>query len=251
MNESVTEGYMVTPDSMPMASLTSDGHHGLQSTAPPFEDRRAERDRMVATQIEARGIQDPLVLQAMRSVPREAFVPAQQAAFAYDDAPIPIGDAETMSEPYIVALMAASLKLKPTDSVLEIGTGSGYGAAILSKIAAQVYTVERVGNLADSARRRLLQFGYGRISVLEGDGSLGWRGHAPYDAIVVTASGPLVPAALLEQLKVGGRLIMPVRQVMGLQRLRRVTRTGDDDFEFEDLQDVALDPLIGAQGWPG
>jgi protein-L-isoaspartate(D-aspartate) O-methyltransferase len=134
-----------------------------------------------------------------------------------------------MSQPYMVALMAASLKLKPTDSVLEIGTGSGYEAAILSTIAAQVYTVERVGSLADSARRRLLQLGYGRVSVLEGDGSQGWRAHAPYDAIIVTASGPMVPAALLEQMKIGGRLIMPVRKVLGSQRLRRVTRAGEDD----------------------
>ena len=242
---------MATRDSRQMASLSSDPRQGLHSTAWTFEDRRAERERMVATQIEARGIQEPLVLHAMRSVPREAFVPAGQAEFAYDDAPIPIGDGQTMSQPYIVALMASSLKLKPTDSVLEIGTGSGYEAAILSTIAAQVYTVERVGRLADSARRRLLQLGYGRVSVLEGDGSLGWRAHAPYDAILVTASGPLVPAALLEQLVIGGRLIMPVGKVMGSQRLRRVTRTGDDDWEFENLQDVAFAPLIGAQGWPG
>jgi len=140
--------------------------------------RRGDRERMVATQIEARGIHDPLVLDAMRSVPREAFVPASHAREAYDDAPVPIGEGQTMFAPYLTALMAASLELKPTDRVLEIGTGSGYEAAILSRIAAEVYTVEQVGSLADSARRRLADLGY-RVSVLEGDGKLGWRAHAP------------------------------------------------------------------------
>ena len=210
------------------------------------EDRRAERERMVVTQIEARGIDDPLVLDAMRSVPREAFVPAAHAARAYDDAPVPIGAGQTMSTPCLVAMLAASIELAPTDRVLEIGTGSGYQAAVLSKIAADVYTVEQVGSLADSARRRLAELGYGNVSVLEGDGSLGWRAHAPYDAIVVTAAGPLAPAAPLEQLAIGGRLIMPVKQVMGSQRLCRVTRTGDDDYESEDIQDLGGSPLIGA-----
>ncbi len=212
------------------------------------EDRRGDRERMVATQIEARGIHDPLVLDAMRSVPREAFVPASHAREAYDDAPVPIGGGQTMSAPYLTALMAASLELKPTDRVLEIGTGSGYEAAILSKIAAEVYTVEQVGSLADSARRRLADLGY-RVSVLEGDGKLGWRAHAPYDAIVVTASGPLAPAAPLEQLAIGGRLIMPVKQVMGSQRLCRFTRTGEDEYESESLQDVAVG--IRLSGAPG
>jgi protein-L-isoaspartate(D-aspartate) O-methyltransferase len=212
------------------------------------EDRQADRERMVATQIEARGIHHPLVLDAMRGVPRELFVPPSHAANAYDDAPLPIGDGQTMSAPYLTALIAASLELKPTDRVLEIGTGSGYEAAILSKIAAEVYTVEHVGSLADSARRRLADLGY-RVSVLEGDGKLGWRAHAPYDAIVVTASGPLAPAAPLEQLAIGGRLIMPVKQFMGSQRLCRVTRTGEDDYNSEDLQDVAASPLLtGAPG---
>ncbi len=246
VNKNASEDSMVTPESMPVVSLRSDRRPGLHSTAFSLEARRAERERMVATQIEARGIRDSMVLHAMRSVPREAFVPSQRAEFAYDDAPIPIGDGQTMSPPYIVALLAASVKLKPTDRVLEIGTGSGYGAAILSKIAAEVYTVERVGSLADSARRRLAQLGYGRVSVLEGN--LGWRAHAPHDAIVVTAADPLVPATPLEQLVIGGRLIMPVRQVMGSQLLRRVTRTGEDDYEFEDLWDVAVAPHIGAQG---
>ena len=212
------------------------------------EDRRADRERMVATQIEARGIHNPLVLDAMRNVPREAFVPASRAADAYEDAPVPIGEGQAMSAPYLTALVAASLELKPTDRVLEIGTGSGYEAAILSKIVAEVYTVEQVGSLADSARRRLADFGY-RVSVLEGDSKLGWRAHAPYDAIVVTASGPLAPAASLEQLAIGGRLIMPVKQVMGSQRLCRVTRTGEDDYDSEDLQNVAAGTqLTGAPG---
>jgi protein-L-isoaspartate(D-aspartate) O-methyltransferase len=209
-----------------------------------------DRARMVATQIEARGITDPLVLDAMRTVPREAFVPASLAKFAYDDGPLPIGNGQTISQPYIVAVMTAAAGLKPGGRALEIGTGSGYGAAVLSRIAADVYTVERGGALAEAARGRLAALRYANVHVREGDGSQGWAEHAPYDAILVTAGGPRVPKTLLNQLAVGGRLIMPVGAAPRTQRLVRVTRTEMHEYEYEDLEEVAFVPLIGAEGWP-
>jgi protein-L-isoaspartate(D-aspartate) O-methyltransferase len=211
---------------------------------------KEDRERMVATQIEARGITDSLVLDAMRTVPRENFVPASLAKFAYDDDPLPIGSGQTISQPYIVAAMTAAVGLKPGGRALEIGTGSGYGAAVLSLIAAEVYTVERVGVLAEASRCRLAELGYANVHVLEGDGSLGWPEHAPYDAILVTAGGPRVPKALLHQLAVGGRLVMPVGGATRMQRLVRVTRTDVHEYEYEDLEEVAFVPLIGAEGWP-
>jgi protein-L-isoaspartate(D-aspartate) O-methyltransferase len=208
-----------------------------------------DRERMVATQIEARGITDSLVLHAMRTVPRERFVPASLAKFAHDDGPLPIGHDQTISQPYIVAVMTRAAGLKPGARALEIGTGSGYGAAVLSRIAAEVYAIERVGALADAARDRLAELGYGNVHVLEGDGTLGWAAHAPYDAIVVTAGGPRVPKTLLDQLAVGGRLVMPVGPAARHQRLVRVTRTDVHEYQYEDLEEVAFVPLIGAEGW--
>jgi len=209
-----------------------------------------DRERMVATQIEARGITDPLVLDAMRAVPRERFVPASMARFAYDDGPLPIGKGQTISQPYIVAVMTAAVRIKPGERVLEIGTGSGYGAAVLARIAGEVYTVERVEALAETARRRLATLGYDNVHVLEGDGTLGWPEHAPYEAILVTAGGPRVPKALLHQMAVGGRLIMPVGTDLHGQRLVRVTRTDSHEYDHENLEAVAFVPLIGAEGLP-
>jgi protein-L-isoaspartate(D-aspartate) O-methyltransferase len=208
-----------------------------------------ERERMVSSQIEARGITDPLVLEAMREVPREAFVPRFLASRAYEDGALAIGHGQTISQPYIVAVMTAAVCVKPGMRVLEIGTGSGYGAAVLSRIAALVYTVERVGALAEEARARLAALGYANVHVQEGDGSLGWAEHAPYDAMVVTAGGPRVPKALLHQMTVGGRLVMPVGSA-GSQRLVRVVRAEAHEYEYEDLEPVAFVPLIGAEGWP-
>ena len=209
-----------------------------------------DRERTVATQIEARGITDPLVLEAMRVVPRERFVPPYLAVFAYDDGPLPIGKGQTISQPYIVAAMTQAVRIKPGERVLEIGTGSGYGAAVLSRIAGEVYTVERIGELAATARGRLAALGYDNVHVREGDGSLGWPERAPYEAILVTAGGPRVPEALLDQLAVGGRLIMPVGTDLHGQRLVRVTRTDAHEYEHENLEYVAFVPLIGAEGWP-
>ena len=208
-----------------------------------------DRGRMVATQIQARGITDPLVLEAMRAVPREWFVPARLARFAHEDRPLPIGEEQTISQPYIVAVMMHAAEVKPGARVLEIGTGSGYGAAVLSRIAAEVYTVERVGALAEPARYRLTELGYANVRVREGDGTLGWAEYAPYDAILVTAGGPRAPQTLLSQLAMGGRLIMPVGPCAGHQRLVRVTRTDTQEYRYEDLEEVTFVPLIGAEGW--
>ena len=208
------------------------------------------RERMVRTQIAARGVRDPAVLEAMRSVPREAFLPPELGEFAYADAPLPIERGQTISQPYIVALMAAALELAPGDRVLEIGTGSGYAAAILGRIARHVYTVERHEELARVAARRLAGLGFSNVSVRHGDGTLGWPEYAPYDAIVVTAGGPDVPKTLLEQLTIGGRLVIPVGSLPRFQQLLRLVRTGADTYEREDLGEVAFVPLIGAEGWP-
>jgi protein-L-isoaspartate(D-aspartate) O-methyltransferase len=212
-------------------------------------DLSAERERMVRSHIAARGIRDPAVLRAMRTVPREAFLPSELAEFAYEDAPLPIGRQQTISQPYIVALMAEALELGPNDRVLEIGTGSGYAAAILARIAREVYTVERHAELAESAAARLRDAGFDNVHVLHGDGTLGWAAHAPYDAIVVAAGGPDVPPALTEQLAVGGRLVIPVGQDRSLQTLVRVTRNPDGSLTHHDLGGVRFVPLIGAQGW--
>jgi protein-L-isoaspartate(D-aspartate) O-methyltransferase len=204
---------------------------------------------MVDRQIESRGVRDEAVLSAMRKVPRERFVPETLAELAYDDRPLPIGEGQTISQPYVVGAMTEALRLRPTDRVLEIGTGSGYAAAVLSVIAAEVYTIERLQKLAESARRRLAELGYSDVHVRYGDGSLGWPEHAPYDAIFATASGPDVPTALLEQLAIGGRLVMPIGK-LDHQRLVRVERTGPEHYTREFLEPVVFVPLIGAQGWP-
>jgi protein-L-isoaspartate(D-aspartate) O-methyltransferase len=210
----------------------------------------ARRVFMVETQIAGRGIGDAAVLAAMQTVPREKFVPARLADLAYDDGPLPIGEEQTISQPYVVALMTEALRLTRADRALEIGTGSGYAAAVLAEIAEEVYTVERIASLAESARDRLAALGYANVHVRCGDGSLGWPEHAPYHAVVVTAGGPDVPRALLDQLAVGGRLVMPVGPSSAEQRLVRRVRTTANTFTSEDLGPVAFVPLIGAQGWP-
>ncbi len=206
------------------------------------------RQRMVDRHIRARGVHDPHVLEALQTVPREAFLPAELADMAYEDHPLPIEAGQTISQPYIVAVMTEALALKPTDRVLEIGTGSGYAAAVLAHIAKQVYTIERHAELADLARERLARLGYANAEVRCGDGTLGWNEHAPFDAIVVAAGGPDVPPALLDQLAIGGRLVIPVGTGRA-QELVRVTRAGKTEFRREDLGAVQFVPLIGAQGW--
>ncbi len=205
---------------------------------------------MVERDIAGRGVRDARVLAAMRDLPREAFVPASRRDQAYDDRPLPIGARQTISQPYIVALMCEALQLTGDERVLEIGTGSGYAAAVLSRLAAQVDTVERIPELAERAARQLAEFKLNNVRVHSGDGTLGWSDAAPYDAIVVTAAGPDVPQALLAQLAPGGRLVMPVGASRGSQHLVRVTREGQDDYRSESLCEVAFVPLMGEQGWP-
>ena len=211
-----------------------------------FETRRRE---MVERQIESRGVRDRRVLEAMRAVPREAFVPPHLAEFAHDDTALPIEEEQTISQPYIVALMAEALEISPGDRVLEIGAGSGYAAAVLSRLAGEVWAVERHRVLADLAGQRLARLGCENARVLHGDGTLGLPERAPFDAIAVAAGGPEVPAALQEQLAVGGRLVIPVGPDPRCQELIRVRRVAEDRWEREDLGAVRFVPLVGAQGW--
>jgi protein-L-isoaspartate(D-aspartate) O-methyltransferase len=207
------------------------------------------RRRMVDEQLVRRGIDDPRVLEAFLDVPRDEFVPPQFAQFAYDDSPLPIGGGQTISQPYIVALTIAALSLRGGERVLEIGTGSGYAAALLGHIAAEVYTVERLESLARDARDRLRALGRHNVAVLCGDGSLGWPEHAPYDAIAVAAGGPKVPDALVAQLAIGGRLVIPVGPDVLAQQLVRVARESATRARQETLADVRFVPLIGEQAW--
>lgn len=207
------------------------------------------REEMIERQLKTRGITDGAVLKAMLEVPREQFVPSAIAEFAYQDSALPIAEEQTISQPYIVAAMAEALDLHSTDRVLEIGTGSGYAAAVLARIAGEVYTVERHESLARNAALRFYNFGYDTIHVLHDDGTLGWPEHAPYDAIVVAAAGPDIPKALLEQLAIGGRLVIPTGPMQSVQKLVRVYRVTEHEYQHEELEDVRFVPLIGEQGW--
>jgi protein-L-isoaspartate(D-aspartate) O-methyltransferase len=208
-----------------------------------------ERQEMVEHAIRARGVRSKRVLEAMASVPREDFLPPNLREFAYEDTPLPIEADQTISQPYIVAYMVEALGLEGGERVLEIGAGSGYAAAVLSRIAGEVYTVERIGQLAEKAAARLADLGYGNVHVLHGDGTKGWPEHMPYDAIVVAAGGPKVPDALKLQLKIGGRLVIPVGKDPTVQELVRITRVSEQDFKREDLADVCFVPLVGEEGW--
>lgn len=212
-------------------------------------DYPGQRERMVKRQIAGRGVRSQKVLEAMRKVPRERFLPQGQGVWAYDDAPLPIGDGQTISQPYIVAYMTEALALEGGEKVLEIGTGSGYAAAVLAEIAADVYTIERIEALATMASTVLDDLDYTNVHVRHGDGTLGWPEHAPFDGIVVTAGGPDVPDTLRHQLKIGGRLVIPVGKTTWYQELVRVTRVGEDEFRTEDLVPVRFVPLIGEEGW--
>ncbi len=214
-------------------------------------DFAEERRYMVEHHIEARGVRSPLVLNAMRTVPREEFLPAHLRDDAYEDTPLPIGEGQTISQPYIVAFMVEALGLEGGETVLEIGAGSGYAAAILSRIASDVYTVERIGELAQKAASRLEDLHYDNVHVLHADGTRGWPDHAPYDAIIVAAGGPEIPKSLKQQLKIGGRLVIPVGGDPRAQELIRVTRMSEDDYKTEDIADVRFVPLLGEEGWAG
>ena len=206
------------------------------------------RERMVEHQVSGRGIRDQNVTRAMRLVPREKFVAPGFEEFAYEDAPLSIGEGQTISQPFIVALMLEKADLDAGDKVLEVGTGSGYASALISRIAGHVYSIERHESLALQAKERFEKLEYDNIDVRVGDGSKGWAEAAPFDAIIVSASAPEVPSALKEQLTLGGRLIIPVGRSEA-QRLKRLTRTGASAFEKEDLGGVRFVPLIGEGAW--
>ncbi len=203
---------------------------------------------MVSRQLVSRGIADKRVLAAMRKVPRHLFVPSDQRHQAYVDSPLPVGENQTISQPYMVAFMTEALELKQGEKVLEIGTGSGYQAAVLAEVAGEVFTVERIESLLSKARETLKRLGYENIRYRLGDGTLGWNEHCPYDAIIVTASGPEVPEPLMEQLAQGGRLVVPVGRRFS-QRLVRIRRN-NYRWKEENLMDVRFVDLVGRCGWP-
>ncbi|NNF26358.1 MAG: protein-L-isoaspartate(D-aspartate) O-methyltransferase [Gemmatimonadetes bacterium] len=211
-----------------------------------FERKRA---RWVQRDLAPRGVSDPVVLAALTQVPRERFVPPELAEFAYDNRPLPIGKGQTISQPLMVAIMIQALELKGGERVLEIGAGSGYAAAVLSRIAGRVYTVERLESLAAVAEERLSALGYDNVQVLHADGTEGWPDHAPYDAIVVAAGAPDVPEPLIAQLSPGGRLVIPVGDTPLGQTLLRIRRDEAGGFDTEDLGPVRFVPLIGSEGW--
>jgi protein-L-isoaspartate(D-aspartate) O-methyltransferase len=239
----------------PLTPVNAAGHHSASLRAMAVAKRKPAfdfahlRDEMVKHHVAARGVRSGNVLEAMRKVKREAFLPTNLQEFAYEDSPLPIAEGQTISQPYIVALMVEALALEGGERVLEIGTGSGYAAAVLAEIAADVYTVERIGQLADKAAAALAEQGYDNVHVLHGDGTRGWPDHAPYDAIVVAAGGPKIPQSLRTQLKIGGRLVIPVGSDARAQELVRITRVSENNYRREDLADVRFVPLLGQEGW--
>ncbi len=213
-------------------------------------DTTNDRMAMVESQLKARGIVDPRVLEAMAWVPRENFLPDDRRAWAYRDRAVPLGLGQTVSQPYMVAAMTQALRLGPEDRVLEVGTGSGYQTAVLSTIASEVFSMERLRALQCAAEERLSALGISNVHLRIGDGSLGWREKAPFDAIIVTAGAPSVPPALKEQLsEEGGRLVIPVGP-RTQQSLLRYTHQGNE-YVSERLLNCSFVPLVGSEGWPG
>jgi len=216
---------------------------GQVAAAPEQDQYASERQRMVAQQLQGRDITDPRVLAAMGKVPRHRFVPDHLVPLAYNDHPLPIGSGQTISQPYIVALMTQWAEVKPGDKVLEVGTGSGYQAAVLAEITDRVFSIELKLELAAAAQKRLQALGYDRIQVRTGDGYQGWPAEAPFDAILVTATAPQVPPALEEQLKEGGRLVIPVGYSGSVQHLLRLRKV-KGELQEEDRLPVRFVPLV-------
>jgi protein-L-isoaspartate(D-aspartate) O-methyltransferase len=212
-------------------------------------DFASEREAMVERQLRRRGITEPDILDAFRAVPREAFVGGDVAHLAYGDHPLPIEAGQTISQPYIVALMIQAAAIKTGDIVLEVGAGSGYAAAVISCIAEKVIGIERQHQLVEVARERLHCLGYDNVETVEGDGTKGWPDAAPFDAILAAASGSHVPEALVAQLAPGGRLVMPIGEAGWVQELVKVTKREDGLLRQESLGSVRFVPLIGEQGW--
>ena len=209
-----------------------------------LDDTREDREEMVATQMANRDVKDPRVLSAMRKVPRHMFMPQAVRNQAYQDHPVPIGEGQTISQPYIVALMTQTLDLEPTDRVLEIGTGSGYQAAVLAEVVAEVYSIEIKERLHESSSRALDEQGYGKVVTKHDDGYFGWKKYAPFDAIMITAAVNHVPPPLVDQLEDGGRLILPLGEPHGVQQLVLVTRTGET-YSLEHILGVIFVPMTG------
>jgi len=208
--------------------------------ADPYE---AEREALVKSGVIAYGVKDAAVIEAMRSVPRHEFVPEEYLAQAYANHPLPIGYGQTISQPYIVALMTEAAEVKPDNVVLEVGTGSGYQAAVLAEVVDHVYSMEIIGALVDRAVSTFERLGYSNITVKHGDGYFGWEEHAPFDAIIVTAAPDHVPQPLVQQLKIGGNLIIPVGPVGGVQTLWRINRVSETEIRTENLGQVRFVPL--------
>jgi protein-L-isoaspartate(D-aspartate) O-methyltransferase len=243
-------GLLVLAAALPLVHCS--GSSG-EAVAPPqeisaetYEQRRLN---MVREQIEARDVKDPEVLEAMRQVPRHEFVPDSVRAEAYDDYPLPIGDGQTISQPYIVALMSELLKLEPDHKVLEVGTGSGYQAAVLSLLAGEVYSIEIVESLADQARSRFGQLGY-KVNVRTGNGYLGWPEEAPFDRIILTAAPPELPQEVVAQLKPGGRLVAPVGPDGGVQELVVLDKDSEGQVNSMSVIGVRFVPMVDRPGAP-
>jgi protein-L-isoaspartate(D-aspartate) O-methyltransferase len=212
-------------------------------------DFSREREAMIERQLKRRGITEPMILDAFREVPREAFIAGKNVHLAYGDHPLPIEAGQTISQPYIVALMIQAAGIGLRDKVLEVGAGSGYAAAVISRIAGKVIAIERQHELVEVARERLQRLGYDNVEIVEGDGTRGWRDGAPYDAILAAASGSHVPRPLVEQLAPGGRIVMPVGDPGWVQQLVKVTKNDDGTLIQQDLGGVRFVPLIGEEGW--
>ena len=228
---------------MATAACDSQGKGAPNVQATPTDGDAARRTRMVETQIVSRGVRDPRVLEAMRKVPRHSFVALEERAHAYEDHPLPIGGSQTISQPYIVALMTELLALPPKARVLEIGTGSGYQSAVLSEIANEVYSIEILPDLAQAAGDKLKELGYKNVTVKAGDGYRGWPEHAPFDGIIVTAAPEKIPEPLVEQLAPGGRMVIPVGGFF--QELKVFTREPDGTVSEKDIIPVRFVPMTG------
>lgn len=233
-------------DSQTQLENSDEREEGLSEWEKPrFEEREEERARMVLEQIAARNVEDESVLEAMRHVPRHLFVPESYAGSAYADRPLPIGHGQTISQPFIVAFMTELLQVKPGDLILEIGTGSGYQAAVLSELTPNVYTIEIIEELGEQATERFEELGYRSINVRIGDGYFGWNEHAPFDGIIVTCAAGHIPPPLLEQLKPGGRMVIPVGGVYEVQYLVRVTKDEEGRIRSQRLLPVRFVPMTG------
>lgn len=208
-----------------------------------------KREQMVKDQIESRGIRNQRLLAALKKVPRHTFVGPEYEELAYEDGPLPTEEGQTISQPYIVALMLELARLKPTDKVLEIGTGSGFSTCILAEIVNEVFTIEAISPLAEKAAKRFKHLGYKNIHAKTGDGSLGWSEHSPFDAIIVTAGAPEAPEPLKNQLRIGGRMVIPIGDQRTQQTLIVVERVNQETYKQTSEGSVLFVPLVGKQGW--